>query len=242
MGALRPLGDFSEASDLAEDEPERPQPSVLLGCRGGAQQRPARSPTGWSTASGASSRRCGRPDSSRTFRPGGGPVTDESVPLLWGGFRHDRRHRDRTATGRRRRLRVGRLVRRLCALPGRRDGPLHLRPGRRRAGASRRRAWRRAATHRRVLRRRRGGGPGRMVLLVDGAEVDEIDVEGILPMAAPARRRRPPPRLRQRFPRLGPLRAAGPLHGHGAREYGSTRPASLRPDPADEVRAALHAD
>ena len=26
------------------------------------------------------------PGSSRTYLPGGGPVSDESVPLLWGGF------------------------------------------------------------------------------------------------------------------------------------------------------------
>ena len=45
------------------------------------------SPTDWWTASAGSSRRRGRQGSSRTFLPGGGSVNDESVPMLWGGFR-----------------------------------------------------------------------------------------------------------------------------------------------------------
>ena len=45
-----------------------------------------RSPTAWSTVSGDSSPRSGRQAPRATFLPGGGPVADESVPMLWGGF------------------------------------------------------------------------------------------------------------------------------------------------------------
>ena len=85
------------------------------------------------------------------------------------------------------------------------------------------------------------GAPGRMVLLVDGAEVDETAVEGMLPMAVqhggaglrlgwdsgfPVSARYTPP-----------ARFTGTVHGVRV-----DTPGSLRPDPADEVRAALHAD
>ena len=61
-----------------------------------------------------------------------------------------------------------------------------------------------------------GGAPGRMVLLVDDVEVDETGVEGTLPLAAAARRRGAAARARQRVPRLAALHAAGSLQGHGA--------------------------
>ena len=93
------------------------------------------SPTGSSTASGASSPRRGRPGTQRTFRPGGGPVADESVPLLWGGF-------DITADIDTDRDGAGGVVFALgdwfggyaLYLVGG-QGPLHVRPGRRHARA-----------------------------------------------------------------------------------------------------------
>ena len=80
-----------------------------------------------------------------------------------------------------------------------------------------------------------------MILLVDGAEVDETAVEGMLPIAVqhggaglrlgwdsgfPVSSRYAPP-----------ARFAGTVHGVRV-----DTPGSLRSDPADEVRAALHAD
>jgi hypothetical protein len=84
-------------------------------------------------------------------------------------------------------------------------------------------------------------GPGRMVLLVDEAEVDTTEVHGILPLALqhggaglrlghdsgfPVSERYTPP-----------ARFTGTVH-----ELRIDAPGSHRPDPADEVRAALHAD
>ena len=86
-----------------------------------------------------------------------------------------------------------------------------------------------------------GGGPGRMVLAVDGEAVDETAVEGTLPLALqhggaglrlgwdsgfPVSSRYAPP-----------ARFGGTVH-----ELRVDTPGSLRPDPADEVRAALHSD
>ena len=86
-----------------------------------------------------------------------------------------------------------------------------------------------------------GGGPGRMVLLVDGAEVDETAVEGMLPLAV----QHGGAGLRlgwdSGFPVSSRYAPPAPFDGtvHGVRV---DTPGSLRPDPADEVRAALHAD
>jgi hypothetical protein len=85
------------------------------------------------------------------------------------------------------------------------------------------------------------GTPGRLILLVDGAEADETAVEGMLPIAVqhggaglrlgwdsgfPVSSRYTPPG-----------RFAGTVHGVRV-----DTPGSLRSDPADEVRAALRAD
>jgi arylsulfatase len=85
------------------------------------------------------------------------------------------------------------------------------------------------------------GAPGRMVLRVNGDEVEEAAVEGMLPLAVqhggaglrlgwdsgfPVAARYAPP-----------ARFEGMVHG-----VRIDTPGSLRPDPHDEVRAALHAD
>ena len=85
------------------------------------------------------------------------------------------------------------------------------------------------------------GAPGRMILLVDGAEFDETSVVGTLPIAVqhggaglrlawdsgfPVSSRYTPP-----------ARLEGTVHGVRV-----DTPGSFRSDPADEVRAALHAD
>ena len=81
-----------------------------------------------------------------------------------------------------------------------------------------------------------------MVLRVDGTEVDETAVKGMLPLAV----QHGGAGLRlgsgQRLPRVRrATRRRPPSSGtvHGVRV---DTPGSLRPDPADEVRAALHAD
>ncbi len=79
--------DFSEATDRAGDEPERLRTladlwdaeavrnNVLPISDGLVDRFAGFIPPAWPAGS------------SRIFRPGGGPVADESVPLLWGGFR-----------------------------------------------------------------------------------------------------------------------------------------------------------
>ncbi len=79
--------DFSEAVDRAGDEPERlgrlrqlwdaeaAQNQVLPISDGLVDRFAGFIPPVWP------------PGSARVYRPGGGPVADESVPLLWGGFR-----------------------------------------------------------------------------------------------------------------------------------------------------------
>ena len=236
--------DFSEATDRAGDEPERLRRLTRpVGGRGGAQQRAAHL------------RRPGRPLrrvhpaglAGRARRgpscPGGGPVADESVPLLWGGFRltADVDDAPRTADGV------------ICALGDWfggyalyvSTGASHFtfaRSARRARARSADVRWRRARTSSRCFYAvGADGAPGRMALLVDGAEVDATSVEGILADGAPARRRRPAARARQRVPRLAALHATRPLQRHGA-PAAIEAPGARRPDPADEVRAALHAD
>ena len=118
--------DFSEAVDRAGDEPERVHRLTELWAAEAGRNNVL------PISDGLVDRLAGfipptwPPGPSRTYRPGGGPVADESVPLLWGGFTHD--GRDRRGTGRRRRrLRRRRLVRWLCPVPGRRAGTFHLR-------------------------------------------------------------------------------------------------------------------
>ena len=224
--------DFSEAIDRADDEPERlRQLRDLWDAEARAQQRAAHL------------RRPGRPlrrlhpaglagravaDVPPRRRPGGRRVG----PAPLGRLRHHGRHRHRPGRCGRRRLRPGRLVRRLRALPGRRAGPLHLRPGRRRARAGDCPARSAPGRHELTVllrRRRRDGAPGRMVLLVDGAEVDETAVEGMLPHGAPARRGGTAARLGQRVPGVLALRAAGSLRRARCTRSGSDTPGSLGP-------------
>ncbi len=80
-----------------------------------------------------------------------------------------------------------------------------------------------------------------MVLLVDGAEVDETAVVGMLPIAL----QHGGAGLRlgwdSGFPVSARYAPPAPFAGtvHGVRV---DTPGSLRPDQSDEVRAALHAD
>jgi arylsulfatase len=179
---------------------------------------------------------------SRTFRPGGGPVVDESVPLLWGGFRvtADVETGAEPADGVVFALgdRFGGYA--LYVVAGR----VHftfarsvdtlelasasiLEPGEHQLGVS--------------YGLGPNGTPGRMVLLVGDDEVDEIAVEGMLPLAL----QHGGAGLRigsdSGFPVSSRYRPPAPFSGvvHQVR---IDAPGSLRPAPEDEIRVALHAD
>ncbi len=243
LGALRPLGGL-----LGGDRPRRrrartaPTPARPVGRRGAPQQRPPHL------------RRPGRPlrgvHPSRLARRQRAHVPSRrwsrcrrigSAPL--GRLRHHGRHRHRRRPRRRGRLRPRRLVRRLCALPRRAAGPTSPSPGppTRSSWRCRRSSAPAGTRSRSRTRSARAGAAGCLVLLVDALEVDQTTVEGMLPLAVqhggaglrlgwdsgfPVSSRYAPP---------APF--AGTVH-----EVRVETPGTLRPDPGDEVRAALHAD
>jgi hypothetical protein len=86
-----------------------------------------------------------------------------------------------------------------------------------------------------------GGAAGRMVLLVDDLEVDQTSVEGMLPLAV----QHGGAGLRLGWDSGFPVssRYAPPASfGGTVHQVRVDTPGTLRPDPTDEVRAALHAD
>ncbi len=175
--------DFSEAIDRADDQPERARElselwsaeaernSVLPISDGLVDRLAGFIPAAWPAGS------------SRTFLPGGGPIADESVPLLFGGFR---------------------MTADVDAGPDD-DGvvfaigdwfggyALYLVDGRahftfaRSADALELAASTSLATGRHQLdvsyTLGESDGPGRVVLSVDGAAADEAAVKGMLPVA-----------------------------------------------------------
>ena len=86
-----------------------------------------------------------------------------------------------------------------------------------------------------------GGGPGHMALLVDGNEVAAVEVDGKSPAGRAARRGRAAHRTGHRVPGFGPLLAPAPFGGT-VHQLRIDTPGTPQADPADEVRAALHAD
>ena len=234
--------DFSEATDRSDDEPERVRQlrdlwdaeavrnNVLPISDGLVDRFAGFIPPPWPAGS------------SRVFLPGGGPVADESVPLLWGGFRM-------TAdidTG------SGSPDGVVCALGDWFGGyALYVAEGRAHFSFARSYDLIELAAgdtlepgpHELAVLYALGqsGGPARMALLVDGNEVDAVDVEGNLPLAVqhggaglrigedigfPVSRRYSPP---------APF--GGTVH-----QVRIDAPGTVQADPADEVRAALHAD
>ena len=232
--------DFSEATDRADDEPERlrqlrdlwdaeaERNNVLPISDGLVDRFGGFIPPAWPAGS------------SRTFLPGGGPVADESVPLLWGGFRMTADDRRRPGRRERRDLRPRRLVRGLRPLRRRRRGPLHLRPRRRRARAGRAggpvpRAATTSASSTRSARRAAGphGAARRRT------EVDETTVEGMLPLAVQHGGAGLRLGCDSGFPVSAALRAAGAVHGHGApAEHRHAGLAAARPGRRGARRAA----
>jgi arylsulfatase A-like enzyme len=78
--------DFSEAVDRAEEEPERLRQLTELWAREADRNQVLPISDGMLDRFGGLIPPTWPAGSSRTYLPGGGPVHDESVPLLWGGF------------------------------------------------------------------------------------------------------------------------------------------------------------
>ena len=234
--------DFSEARDQAAEEPEQlarltalwdaeaSRNNVLPVSDGLVDRFATFIPPTWP------------PGSSRTFRPGGGAVTDESVPLLWGGFRMaaDIETGPTPAAG---------VV---CALGDWFGGyALYLVGGRVHFTFARAGDVLELVADGLLAEGRHelgvfyavgeGDGPGRMVLLVDQTEVDTIEVDGMLPMAL----QHGGAGLRlghdSGFPVSARYTPPAPFTGV-VHELRIDAPGSRQADPADEVRAALHAD
>jgi arylsulfatase len=234
--------DFSEAHDRAADEPERlrhltdlwtaeaARNNVLPISDGLVDRLAGFVPAAWPAGT------------DRVFRPGGGPVCDESVPLLWGGFRMTAEvDADAGAEGVIFALGDWFGGYAMYAVDGRVHfsfarsvdtlelaSPEPLAEGRHEIGVF----YGLGADHH---------GPGRMVLLVDGAAADETVVEGPLPLAL----QHGGAGLRlghdTGFPVSPRYKPPAPYAGvvHRLRVEA---PGALEPDPDDEVRAALHAD
>jgi arylsulfatase A-like enzyme len=182
------------------------------------------------------------PGSSRTYLPGGGPVHDESIPALWGGFRMTA---DIESSG----VSTQGVV---CAMGDRFGGyALFVRDGvpcfsfARAGDTLDLRSGDVLATGRRQLAVAYAlGGPeaaGRMVLLVDDVPVDELPVTGILPIAL----QHGGAGLRlgwdSGFPVSNDYAPPAPFSGT-VHSVTIATPGGAMPDPMDEVRAALHAD
>jgi hypothetical protein len=179
---------------------------------------------------------------SRTFHPGGGPIHDESIPLLWGGFRL-------TAAVD---VATGSTEGVVCALGDWFGGyALYLIAGKVHFTFSRAGDVLELTTeaslppgpHVLAVAYELGAGdaPGTMRLLVDDEEVDRTDVEGMLPMAL----QHGGTGLRlghdSGFPVSARYAPPAPFSGtvHHVR---IDTPAAPVLNAADEIRAALHGD
>jgi arylsulfatase len=234
--------DFSEAVDRSQDEPGRlRQLTELWSAEAGRNQV-------LPISDGIMNRFAGMimsawpAGTSRTFHPGGSPVHDESVPILWAGFRMTAEIEsigDETDGV-------------VCALGDwfggyalyLSDGVVHftfaravdaleltapstLARGTHEVAVSYAPDW--------------SGGTGRLVLLIDEDPVDEIPVEGILPIAL----QHGGAGLRLGYDSGFPVSArytppatfSGVVH-----QVSIDTPGAPAPDLGDEVRAALHSD
>jgi arylsulfatase len=231
--------DFSEASDRADDDPERLHHLIDLWAAEAGRNDVLPISDGLVDRFGGFIPPAWPPGQSRTFLPGGGPVADESVPLLWGGFHL-------TAA---------------VDTPGDADGvigalgdwfggyALYASGGTVHFTFARSADAIELATssvleagpHELGVLYEVGTEQGRMTLSVDGVEVDTASVDGLLPMAL----QHGGAGLRlgwdSGFPVSARYSPPAPFNGTVHRLTIKT-PGTRRPDPADEVRAALHAD
>jgi arylsulfatase A-like enzyme len=233
--------DFSEATDRAGDEPERLRRLTELWATEAERNQVLPISDRLSDRFGCFVPPPWPPGPSRSFRPGAGAVSDESIPLLWGGFRI-------TAD-----VDAGPETEGVAFALGDWFGgyALYLVEGRPHftfarsadalelAGADALGAGRHEIAVFYALGE--GATPGRMVLVVDGASVGEIAVEGILPMALQhggASLRLGHDNGFPVSPRYTPPAAfTGTVH-----QVTFDAPGVPQADPADEIRAALHAD
>jgi arylsulfatase len=231
--------DFSEAMDRANDEPERLRHLIEVWAAEAGRNDVLPISDGLVDRFGGFIPPAWPPGQSRTFLPGGGPIADESVPLLWGGFRLVA---DVEAPGDAHGV--------VCALGDWFGGyALYVLGGivhftfARSADALElaMSSALDAGPHGLEVVYEVGAGNGRMALLVDGAEVDAATVDGFLPMAL----QHGGAGLRlgwdSGFPVSARYSPPAPFDGTVHRLTIET-PGAHRPDPADEVRAALHAD
>ena len=234
--------DFSEAVDRADDEPARlrlltelwsaeaGRNQVLPISDGMLDRFAGMIPPAWPAGT------------ARTFRPGSGPVHDESVPMLWGGFAMTAEV-DAIGAG---------TAGVICALGDWFGGyALYVTDGVpqftfSRAGDALQLSGQESLPTGPctvVVSYAFGSGesPGRMELFVDGERVDDTEVDGMLPLAL----QHGGAGLRLGFdsgfpvsPRYSP---PAPFSGtiHAVRIETPGAPAT---SPTDEVRAALHAD
>jgi arylsulfatase len=233
--------DFSEADDRSADEPERLRHLTELWTAEAERNQV------FPISDGLVDRLSGfiapvyPAGAARTFRPGAGPVHDESIPPLWGGFQMTA-DVESTGTGTQGVvLALGDwfggyalyLAEEAVHFTFARSGDaLHLSGP---APAS--------GPHRLVVTYTLGesGAPGRLELRVDGTLLDGTAVEGMLPLAL----QHGGAGLRLGFDSGFPVspRYVPPAHFTGAvHEVTIETPAAMVPDPADEVRAGLHSD
>ena len=231
--------DFSEATDRASDEPERLRHLIDLWAAEAGRNDVLPISDGLVDRFGGFIPPAWPPGSSRTFLPGGGPIVDESVPLLWGGFRLTAGIEG-----------AGDADGVICALGDWFGGyALYAVAGIVHFTFARSADAIELATssvldpgpHGIEVLYELGAGPGRMALLVDGVQVDAASVDGLLPMAL----QHGGAGLRlgwdSGFPVSPRYSPPAPFNGTVHRLHIET-PGARRPDPADEVRAALHAD
>jgi arylsulfatase len=234
--------DFSEANDRADDEPERLQRLRTLWDAEAERNHVLPISDGLVDRFGGFIPPVWPAGTTRTFLPGGGPVADESVPMLWGGFNiaadidTDREGAEGVVfalgdwfggyalylVGGRAHFTFARAADTLeLAMPS------ALAAGRHTLG---------------IMYSVDEGGPGRMLLLADGVGVvDEISVDGMLPLAV----QHGGAGLRlgwdSGFPVSSRYAPPAPFEGtvHSVKV---DTPGSARRGSTNEVRAALHAD
>jgi arylsulfatase len=233
--------DFSEAIDRAGDEPERLHHLIELWDSEAGRNNVLPISDGLVDRFGGFIPPAWPAGSARTFLPGGGPVADESVPLLWGGFSMTAEIQTTARAegvvfalgdwfGGYALYAVGGMLHFTFARSA--DAlelatPMPLSPGRHEIG----------------LHYALGAEdePGRMVLLLDEEEVDASPVDGLLPMAlqhggAGLRLGRD-----TGFPVSARYTPPAPFNGT-VHQLTIEAPGASRAGSADEVRAALHAD
>ena len=234
--------DFSEATDRAGDEPERLHRMTALWTSEAERNHVLPISDGLADRFGGFIPPAWPAGPSRVYLPGGGAVNDESLPLLWGGFRLSADVETGPEAAEGVVLALGdwfggyalyvvagaprfTFARAVDALELAAPSPLPA--GRHELGV--------------FYEVGAGGGPGRMVLLVGPDAVHEIAVEGPLPLAMQHGGAGLRLGYDTGFPVSSSYAPPAPFTGT-VHQVRIDAPGSLQPHPVDEVRAALHAD